>query len=277
MQNLLDFVSSFSHVPHKLTLPCLLSIFPTRFETDRSVQKTTPRTIPSNTGTDFRMLRVCTLKHYEICDSAIDVVIWFVVFVVRICVSSWWWRCQLSKEKKAGFVDGKKRSAEEFWTSWQSLYFQLHSIDQIRSGDRHILPSLFFCYTYWYNFFHFPHPCLERLIHYDCSSCYLVKRSIMMPVSSLSIRWLGRVCDCSGVTCEFAQVLLSMAYFFASAIDVDIKLEGEELRKQVEIKSDKDKNIACPVYYDGDSVTGQVRFLLEKCIRSSIRMQSHPR
>ena len=51
------------------------------------------------------------------------------------------------------------------------------------------------------------------------------------------------------------------AYFFASPIDVDIKLEGEELRKQVEIKSDKDKNITCPVYYDGDSVTGQVRFL----------------
>jgi vacuolar protein sorting-associated protein 26 len=51
-----------------------------------------------------------------------------------------------------------------------------------------------------------------------------------------------------------------MAYFFASPIDVDIKLEGEEVRKQVEIKSEKDKNIACPVYYDGDSVTGQVAF-----------------
>ena len=63
-----------------------------------------------------------------------------------------------------------------------------------------------------------------------------------------------------------------MAYFFASAIDVDIKLEGEELRKQVEIKSDKDKNITCPVYYDGDSVTGQVRLLrLKDCIRS-VRM-----
>ena len=49
------------------------------------------------------------------------------------------------------------------------------------------------------------------------------------------------------------------AYFFASAIDVDIKLEGEELRKQVDIKADKDKHITCPVYYDGDSVTGQVR------------------
>lgn len=51
-----------------------------------------------------------------------------------------------------------------------------------------------------------------------------------------------------------------MAYFFASPIDVDVKLEGEEIRKQMEVKSEKDKNIASPVYYDGDSVAGQVRF-----------------
>lgn len=48
------------------------------------------------------------------------------------------------------------------------------------------------------------------------------------------------------------------AYFFASPIDIDVKLEGEENRKQVEIKGDKDKMIACPVYFDGDSVNGQV-------------------
>jgi vacuolar protein sorting-associated protein 26 len=51
------------------------------------------------------------------------------------------------------------------------------------------------------------------------------------------------------------------AYFFASPIDVDIKLEGEELRKQVEIKGDKEKTISCPVYYDGDSVGGQVHLV----------------
>ncbi|KAF8128667.1 vacuolar protein sorting-associated protein 26-domain-containing protein [Boletus edulis] len=49
-----------------------------------------------------------------------------------------------------------------------------------------------------------------------------------------------------------------MAYFFASPVDVDIKLDGEELRKQVDMKGEKDKNIQCPVYYDGDSVGGQV-------------------
>lgn len=48
------------------------------------------------------------------------------------------------------------------------------------------------------------------------------------------------------------------AYFFASPIDVDIKLEGEETRKQVEMKGEKEKVISCPVYYDGDSVGGQV-------------------
>ena len=65
-----------------------------------------------------------------------------------------------------------------------------------------------------------------------------------------------------------------MAYFFASAIDVDTKLEGEELRKQVEVKSDKDKIVTCPVYYDGDSVTGQVRLSLENVSVLSIN-ESH--
>lgn len=49
-----------------------------------------------------------------------------------------------------------------------------------------------------------------------------------------------------------------MAFFFASPIDIDVKLEGEELRKQVDMKSDKDRTVSCPVYYDGDSVAGQV-------------------
>jgi len=48
------------------------------------------------------------------------------------------------------------------------------------------------------------------------------------------------------------------AFFFSSPIDVDIKLEGEDARKQVEMKTEKEKAISCPVYYDGDSVTGTV-------------------
>ena len=49
------------------------------------------------------------------------------------------------------------------------------------------------------------------------------------------------------------------AYFFASPVDVDIKLETEDERKQVEIKLEKEKTIRCPVYYDGESIVGQVR------------------
>ena len=49
------------------------------------------------------------------------------------------------------------------------------------------------------------------------------------------------------------------AYFFASPVDVDIKLEGEDDRKKVEVKADKEKMISCPIYYDGESVSGQVR------------------
>ena len=48
------------------------------------------------------------------------------------------------------------------------------------------------------------------------------------------------------------------AYFFASPIDVDVKLEGEEVRKQVEMKGEKERSTSCPVYYDGDSIGGQV-------------------
>lgn len=48
------------------------------------------------------------------------------------------------------------------------------------------------------------------------------------------------------------------AYFFASPVDVDIKLESEDDRKQVEVKLEKEKTIRCPVYYDGESIVGQV-------------------
>ena len=51
-------------------------------------------------------------------------------------------------------------------------------------------------------------------------------------------------------------------YFFASPIDVDVKLEGEDVRKVAETKGEKEKIISCPVYYDGDTVSGQVRLYL---------------
>ncbi|GAW03840.1 vacuolar protein sorting-associated protein 26 [Lentinula edodes] len=47
-------------------------------------------------------------------------------------------------------------------------------------------------------------------------------------------------------------------YFFSSPIDIDVKLEGEDVRKLAETKGEKDKMISCPVYYDGDTVSGQI-------------------
>jgi vacuolar protein sorting-associated protein 26 len=52
------------------------------------------------------------------------------------------------------------------------------------------------------------------------------------------------------------------AFFFSSPIDIDIKLEGEDLRKQVDSKAEKDRPISCPIYFDGESVSGQVRRFL---------------
>jgi len=52
---------------------------------------------------------------------------------------------------------------------------------------------------------------------------------------------------------------MAASYFFASPIDVEVKLEGEELRKKVDMKMEKEKTVSCPVYYDGESVAGQVR------------------
>ncbi|ORY26886.1 vacuolar protein sorting-associated protein 26-domain-containing protein [Naematelia encephala] len=52
-----------------------------------------------------------------------------------------------------------------------------------------------------------------------------------------------------------------MASFFAFSsqpVEVEVKLAGEEERRQVEVKGEKDKKEMCPVYYDGESVVGQV-------------------
>jgi vacuolar protein sorting-associated protein 26 len=47
-------------------------------------------------------------------------------------------------------------------------------------------------------------------------------------------------------------------FSFASPVDVDIRLEGEDQRKQVEIKMEKDRRESCPVYFDGESIRGTV-------------------
>ena len=52
--------------------------------------------------------------------------------------------------------------------------------------------------------------------------------------------------------------MTSFFNFAAQPVDVDIRLEREEDRRQVEVKVDKDRKEMCPVYYDGESVVGTV-------------------
>ena len=47
-------------------------------------------------------------------------------------------------------------------------------------------------------------------------------------------------------------------FSFASPVDVEVRLDGDESRRQVEIKVEKDRRERCPVYFDGESVKGQV-------------------
>lgn len=51
--------------------------------------------------------------------------------------------------------------------------------------------------------------------------------------------------------------------FGAVPVEVDITLAGEEGRKQIEQKLEKDKKELCPVYYDAESVAGQVGILAD--------------
>lgn len=51
-------------------------------------------------------------------------------------------------------------------------------------------------------------------------------------------------------------------FSFSSPLDIDVRLENEEERQQVDVKlGDKDRKEKCPVYFDGESVRGQVRLV----------------
>lgn len=52
--------------------------------------------------------------------------------------------------------------------------------------------------------------------------------------------------------------MASLFSFGQTPVEVEIKLAGEEQHKQVEVKGEKDQRVMCPVYYDGESVSGLV-------------------
>lgn len=66
----------------------------------------------------------------------------------------------------------------------------------------------------------------------------------------------------------------TMASFFSfsSPVDVDVRLDGEDARKQVEIKMDKAAKEKCPVYLDGESVKGSVRCPHQLLVSQSMRV-----
>jgi vacuolar protein sorting-associated protein 26 len=49
-----------------------------------------------------------------------------------------------------------------------------------------------------------------------------------------------------------------MSYFFKSPLDLEIRLDGEDIRKQFEAKSNQGKKDKYPLYEDGETVSGEV-------------------
>lgn len=50
-----------------------------------------------------------------------------------------------------------------------------------------------------------------------------------------------------------------MSYFFSTPLDIDIRLEdNDDKRQMVDVKLDKNRNEKCPLYMDGESVKGAV-------------------
>ncbi|KAF9507026.1 hypothetical protein BS47DRAFT_1333532 [Hydnum rufescens UP504] len=65
-------------------------------------------------------------------------------------------------------------------------------------------------------------------------------------------------------------------YFFGSPVDVDIRLEGEDERKQVEVKLERDRRESSPVYFDGESVVGQAAIRVrdgKKLVHDGIKVE----
>ena len=45
---------------------------------------------------------------------------------------------------------------------------------------------------------------------------------------------------------------------FGQSAEIHVLLDGEENRKWVELKQDANRRVKCPVYYDGETISGKV-------------------
>lgn len=54
-----------------------------------------------------------------------------------------------------------------------------------------------------------------------------------------------------------------MALFFKSPLDIEIRLEGEDQRKHVDVRLDKRRKEKVPLFVDGETVKGTVAIRLK--------------
>lgn len=69
--------------------------------------------------------------------------------------------------------------------------------------------------------------------------------------------------------CNISNKILISTYLqsffgFGQSADIEIKLDGTDTRKLADIKSDDGKKEKFYLYYDGESVTGQVKITFKK-------------
>jgi vacuolar protein sorting-associated protein 26 len=48
------------------------------------------------------------------------------------------------------------------------------------------------------------------------------------------------------------------AYLWGTPVDVEVRLDAEDARRQYEVKLEKDRKESLAVYLDGESIVGQV-------------------
>ncbi|KAG0030211.1 hypothetical protein BGZ82_007520 [Podila clonocystis] len=51
---------------------------------------------------------------------------------------------------------------------------------------------------------------------------------------------------------------MSSLFGLSTPVDIDIRFNGQEQRKQIEAKVDKDRRDKFPLYFDGETVAGKI-------------------
>lgn len=57
-------------------------------------------------------------------------------------------------------------------------------------------------------------------------------------------------------------ILLQNLFGLSAPVEIDIRFNGQEQRKLIEAKVDKDRKEKFPLYFDGETVSGKVILIL---------------